>query len=294
MRLDIDSLRTFKTVLETGGVTRAARKLHLTQSAVSHKLARLEVQIGRPILVKRPGGIAPTAEGQSLLGYAERLVALHDEAAERFRPSKLAGHVRLGATEDTTGEKLAAVLGRFKRLHPQVSLNIRVAQSLLLQRWLNAAEIDLAIMQIFVDDKRPGDHELWREDLIWIGAQDYALEIGSRVPFVAFDENCFYRQAASQALARQRRSLDIVLECPTAAGVAAGVWHGLGIAVVGRRHLRKGLIEITSGLPAFPQICHVLRSRNGLAVDLEESIADAVLPELTGQWLEQRASVPTK
>jgi DNA-binding transcriptional LysR family regulator len=81
MRLDIESLRTFKAVLELGGVTRAAKSLNLTQSAVSHKLARLEARVGRPILIKGDGGFLPTSDGQGLLHYAERLIALHDEAA---------------------------------------------------------------------------------------------------------------------------------------------------------------------------------------------------------------------
>jgi DNA-binding transcriptional LysR family regulator len=244
VRLDIDSLRTFKTVLELGGVTRAAQRLNITQSAVSHKLARLEGRIGRPILLKRNGGIGPTAEGESLLDYAERLIALHDEAAERFRPSRLAGHVRLGATEDTIGEKLAGILGRFRRLHPQVALSIRMAQSLVLQRWLDAAEIDLAIMQAFVGEKRRGDRELWREDLIWVGAADHSVELGSTVPFVSFDENCFYRQAARKALAKKGRTLDVVLECPSVSGVTAGVRHGLGVGLIGRRYLAAGLVEL--------------------------------------------------
>lgn len=280
MRLDIDSLRTFKTVLELGGVTRAAQKLNITQSAVSHKLARLETRIGRPILVKRNGSITPTAEGESLLDYAERLVALHDEAAERFRTSKLAGHVRLGATEDTIGEKLAGILGRFRRLHPQVSLSIRMAQSSVLEQWLGAAEIDLAILQVFVEEKKRGDRELWRDDLIWVGAADHSAELGSTIPFVSFDENCFYRRAAREALAKKGRTLNVVLECPSVSGVTAGVRHGLGVGLIGRRHLGASLIELTADLPSFSQICHVLRSRKGLAVDLEAGITDAVVQEM--------------
>jgi DNA-binding transcriptional LysR family regulator len=122
IRLDIESLRTFKAVLEHGGVTRAAKSLNLTQSAVSHKLARLEERIGRPILVKNENGFTTTSDGQGLLQYAERLISLHDEAAEHFRSSELAGKIHLGATEDATSKKLSTVLGRFGRVHVNVSL----------------------------------------------------------------------------------------------------------------------------------------------------------------------------
>ena len=71
MRLDIESLRALKTVADAGGVTRAAERLHLTQSAVSHKIKRLEDRIGRPLFRRRDGGLGPTEDGIQLLRYAE-------------------------------------------------------------------------------------------------------------------------------------------------------------------------------------------------------------------------------
>lgn len=280
MRLDIDSLRTFKTVVDLGGITRAAQRLHLTQSAVSHKLARLEERIGRPLLSKGTGGILPTLDGRNLLSYAERLIALHDEAADYFRASSLAGEVRLGSTEDATGKKLAAILGRFRRAHPQVSLSIKVAQSLTLQEWLKAGEVDFAILQVFADEIRPGDHELWREDLIWVRSVDHPIEIGRAIPFVSFDRQCFYRVAALPRLAESGRMLNVVLECPSAEGVRAGVRHGLGLALLNRRNMVPGLMEVTADLPAFPPVCHVLRRRSETATTLEQSLTEAVLAEM--------------
>ncbi len=282
MRLDIDSLRAFKTVLELGGVTRAAHKLNLTQSAISHKLTRLEERIGRPILLKGGSGFVPTSDGRSLLSYAERLIALHDEAAAHFRSSELAGEVRLGTTEDAACEWMAAVLGRFRRLHPRVSLSIRVAQSLVLEQWLRAGDLDLAMMQIFAHEKEPHDLELWREDLIWVQSIDHPFTLDDSIPFVSFDQNCFYRRAAQDALVATGRHLNIVLECPSCDGVTAGVRHGLGVGVISRRQLRPGLMEIEGDLPVFPQICHIARSSNALPADLEKTLMEAVSQEMIG------------
>ena len=280
MRLDIDSLRAFKTVLEMGGVTRAAHRLNLTQSAVSHKLARLEDRIGRPILLKSGGGFVLTSDGRSLLSYAERLIALHDEATAHFQSSDLFGEVRLGATEDAACEALSALLGQFRRLHPRVGLSIRVAQSLLLDQRLSAGELDLAVMQTFVHEKKPDDLELWKEDLIWVQSADHPAVLDSQIPFVSFDTNCFYRRAAQDALAMTGRCLSIVLECPSCDGVKAGIRHGLGVGVMSRRHLGPGLVEIKDGLPAFPQICQVIRSGKRLAKDLESALVETVAQEM--------------
>lgn len=280
MRLDIDSLRAFKTVVELGGVTRAAQKLNLTQSAISHKLARLEERIGRPIAFKSGAGVTPTADGRSLLAYAERLIALHDEAAAHFTSSELTGQVHLGSSEDAATNRLVGVLGRFRRLHPRVSLSIRVAMSLRLQQWLTEGDVDLAVMQVFANEKEPGDLELWREDLIWVQSADHPMKLGRNIPFVSFDSHCFYRRTAQAALLDSGRSLDIVLDCPSAHGVQSGVRNGLGVGIIGRRRMIEGLTEITEGLPAFPAVCHVLRSGKRLAPELDASLTDAIVQEM--------------
>lgn len=280
VRLDIDSLRAFKTVVELGGVTRAANRLNLTQSAVSHKLLRLEERIGRPILIRDATGIAPTADGRSLLSYAERLVSLHDEAALHFTTSEFTGTVRLGATEDAACKGLTAVIGRFGRLHPNVSITVRVAQSLVLQRWLDDGLIDVAVMQVFAEARHSGDVELWRDELLWIDSPDHPTKPGVVVPFVAFDENCFYKRAAREALAAEGRELRTVLECPSGEGVKAGVRHGLGIGVLNRRQLDASVREIHGDLPGFPPILQIARSARRLPAGLERTLLTTICENL--------------
>lgn len=279
MRLDIDSLRAFKVVLELGGVTRAAEKLYLTQSAVSHKISRLEEKLGRPILCKGPQGLMPTAEGVQLLNFASRLVAIHDEAVEFFKRSDLSGEIRLGTTEDAIDSKMSAVFGRFRRSNPLASMHIRVAQSLLLNEWLNTSEIDLAILQVFVNQKVPGDTELWREDLLWVESINHPLIFNSCVPFVSFDKNSFYGLAAKNKLEEVGLKLENVVECPSREGVKAAVLNGLGVTLLSRRNLTEGLTEVAGGLPKLPQVCHVLRSHPAAGGPLLRNLVDAVLNE---------------
>ena len=113
IRLDIESLRAMKAVATAGSVTRAAVKLNLTQSAVSHKIKRLEERIGRPIFLRADGSLVVTEDGVHLLNYAERLVGVHDEAVALFSRNELSGHIRLGVTQDITGSGIARVLARF-------------------------------------------------------------------------------------------------------------------------------------------------------------------------------------
>ena len=192
MRLDIESLRAVKTVADAGGVTRAAERLHLTQSAVSHKIKRLEDRIGRPLFRRYDGGWGPTEDGVQLLRYAERLLAVHDEAVARLGSRELSGALRLGITEDTTGAGIAGILGRFARVHPKVSLSARVEQSLVLLERVKRGEIDLAVMQVFEKDVSPSDRVLWRDDLVWAQSPDFEPPADNALPFVSFDQRCLY------------------------------------------------------------------------------------------------------
>ena len=105
-RLDIDALRTLCAIVDHGGITRASEHLSLSQSAVSHKMKRLEQNIDCTLLTRRPGAPLLSSEGQRLLKYARRILALHDEALLSFSKQPLTGKIRLGMTEDVTSSDL--------------------------------------------------------------------------------------------------------------------------------------------------------------------------------------------
>ena len=277
MRLDIDYLRAFRTVLEQGGVTRAAQSLNLTLSAISHKISRLEDRIGRRLLQRVDGVVTPTSEGRLLLSYAERLLSLHDEAASYFRQSEISGIIQLGTTESAAATRFMAVLQNFRRLNPRIEVRVKVEQSLMLDRWLSSGIIDMAVLQTFVTKVQHGDLALWEDELVWVGPRDIPLDLEDEIPFVSFDRHCFYRRSAHQALATAGRKFTVVMDCPSSEGVRAAVRSGLGCALMGRKDMSEDLIELDHGLPRFPRICHVLRSANRLAPEVEQSLRDAVL-----------------
>lgn len=123
-RLEIDALRALLAIRHHGGITKAATALGLSQSAVSHKIRRLEVSLDCELL-GRKGGALFTAAGADLLDYASRILGLHDEALLSLSKTPLAGRLALGLTEDTACSDLARILGRFGRLHPSVTVRTR-------------------------------------------------------------------------------------------------------------------------------------------------------------------------
>lgn len=258
-RLDIDALRALRAIKLHGGVTRAAEALGLTQSAVSHKVKRMETSLGCELLDRRPGGSMFTREGQGLLEYALKILGLHDEALVSFAKSDLAGRILLGFTEDTTCSDLSRILGRFRRLHPQVAVRTKVRMSLVLRSMLEHGELDVAILQVFAHEVRPTDVVLFRENLHWVKSRDLSLGPEEAIPFLSFDDDCFYRRWALDISQDGGADLETVFECSSAAGIVAAVNAGLGVALLSDRHLHPDMEIIDTRLPAPPSLAYVVR-----------------------------------
>lgn len=279
-RLDIDALQALCAIQDQGGVTRAAAHLALSQSAVSHKIKRLEAHLGRTLLTRRTGGPAFTEEGQKLLSYARRILALHDEAVQSLSSRPLKGHLRLGMTEDTTSSGLSRILGRFARLHPDVTVRTHVAQSLVLEDQLDRGEIDLAVMQIFQHRMQPADQLIYLDKLHWVKARDYVLDLNSPVPFLAFDSNCFYKHWAEQTAHLPPAGLAMAFECASAAGIVSAVASGLGVALLNARHLTPEIEVIDEAFGVTPpDIAYVVRIGSKSRSDIARSLAAGIAGE---------------
>jgi len=274
-RLDIDALRALRAIRQHGGITRAAEALGLTQSAVSHKIKRLETSLDCELLTRRPGAVIFTPAGEELLDYAARILGLHDEALLSLTRTDLAGRILLGLTEDTTCSDLSRILGRFHRLHPQVAVRTKVRMSLVLRAMMERGELDAAIIQVFAHEVRPTDLVLLREDLHWVKAPDLVIPDGGAIPFLSFDDECFYRQWALDIGQDGGALLETVFECTSSAGIVAAVTAGLGVALLSDRHLRPEMEVIRTRLPAPPGLAYVVRrARKTRSPALDSLIAE--------------------
>jgi len=258
-RLEIDALRALSAIRHHGGITRAATALGLSQSAVSHKIKRLETSLDCDLLDRRPGGPMFTAAGEDLLDYASKILGLHDEALLSLSRTSVAGRVALGLTEDTTCSHLSSILGRFRRLHPQVAVRTKVRMSLVLRDMLERSELDAAILQVFSHEVRPTDLVLSREKLHWVRHPDFVLPPEGPLPFLSFDDDCFYRHWALDIGQDSGVVLENVFECSSSSGIVSAVMAGLGVALLNERHLRPEMQIITDRLPAPPALAYVVR-----------------------------------
>src|SRR5258708_18829946 len=128
--MDLELLRSFVSVIDAGGFTRAGERVHRTQSTVSQQIRRLEDSFGRPLLLRKGKRVAPTEEGERLLSYARRILALAEEARDVVARPAPARIVRLGVPEDFPAHRLAHMLSKFTRSRPRLLLDVLCALSL--------------------------------------------------------------------------------------------------------------------------------------------------------------------
>ncbi|NNF54308.1 MAG: LysR family transcriptional regulator [Acidimicrobiales bacterium] len=282
MQLDVESLRTLLAVLDHGGMTRAAEHLNLSQSAVSWKIKRLEERVGRPLLIRDGHQIRPTRDTRALLDDARALVEIHDRASARLVSTELSGTVRLGSNEEVDPATMALLLGRFKHTHPRASIEFLIDHTEHLVRDLEAAAIDIAIVQVADADLQPTDTVLWTDQLRWVTSCECWSDPQVPVPLITFGDHCFYRSLSEPFLVEAGIEHVVTYSASSIAGVKAAIEAGLGVGVLGSRYIGGDITPWDRGLslPALPVIHQIVRTVPGDTPDVARALVDAIAAEL--------------
>jgi DNA-binding transcriptional LysR family regulator len=229
--LDLDLLRSFVSVIDAGGFTRAGERVHRTQSTVSQQIKRLEEDFGRTLLNRVGKRVVPTEDGERLLAYARRLLSLAEETRDVLARPKGEGVVRLGIPEDFAAYRLTKMLASFSRSHPTLRLDVRCDQSIYLRRDLGRGELDLALTK-----REAGEGSAiaaWPERLHWVTSKAQPVDIKvDSVPLIFFPTGCLYRNRAVHAVEASGRSWHIAYTSSSLAGIQAAIGAGLGLSIL--------------------------------------------------------------
>ena len=229
--LDLELLRSFVSVVDSGGFTRAGERIHRTQSTVSQQIKRLEDDIGQPLLIRTAKDVAPTEAGERLLSYARRLLALAEEARDVMTRSGNEGAVRLGVPEDFAAYRLTKLLAAFSRSHPGLRLDVRADQSANLKRDLERGELDLALFKRAAGEK--GGIAVWPERVHWVTSKSHPRDTRTgSVPLIGFPVGCLYRAGAIHALESAGRAWHMAYTSSNLAGIQAAVAAGMGLSIL--------------------------------------------------------------
>jgi DNA-binding transcriptional LysR family regulator len=230
--LDLELLRSFVSVVDSGGFTRAGERVHRTQSTVSQQIKRLEDDLGQPLLNRTAKDVTPTEAGERLLSYARRLLSLAEEARDVMARPGHEGAVRLGIPEDFAAYRLAKLLATFSRARPGLRLDVRADQSMYLRRDLERGELDLALLKRDAGEK--GGIAVWPERVHWVTSKTHPIDSAAirSVPLIGFPAGCLYRARAIHAIESAGRPWHMAYTSSSLAGIQAAVAAGLGLSIL--------------------------------------------------------------
>lgn len=195
--LDLGTLRSFVTIAETGSMTRAAERLFLTQSAISMQIKRLETSLGFSVFERSARGMAPSSEGEQLLDFAQRMLALNDEAMGRLTSPDYEGVVRFGVPGDIVYPQIPRVLKEFSRDFPRVQIKFTTMGTFNLLREYQQGKHDIVLTT--EQKPREGGEVIVTHPLVWIGAKDGHAWKKRPLP-LGFARHCAFSAGVTKAL----------------------------------------------------------------------------------------------
>ena len=277
-------LRSFCAVVESRHFTQAARRLGLRQSTVSQHVARLEAQLGRVLLMRDTHHVQPTADGETLFGFAREILDVETRICAWRSGSERRARIRFGVSEDLTLDRLPGLLSRFIEASPWIDLDLTVGLSGHLRQSLDAGRLDLVLAKIpaaTLGAEESRLHLLWRERPVWVGDPRPAPSDDAPLPIVVYDDLAsITRRLAIASLDTAGRRWRLAGTSGTLTGLLAAVRSGLGVSLQSRQVLAAGVTMAPEGLglPEPPELAFVVFGRSarlqGPAARLAAAIID--------------------
>lgn len=250
--LDLDVLRTFVAIAETGSFTMAASAVFRTPSAVSMQIKKLEETLGASVFSRDARSVSLTQDGEMLMGYARRMLALNREAVSKFIVPDIAGVVRLGSPDDYGERVLPNVLKRFAQTHPSIAVDVTIDMSVNLRRRLAERQLDLTLFTVCRNV--PADAEiLLAEPVVWAGAKGGCAYLREPLPVSLWEEGCVWRADALEALGREGRDYRVAYMSAHTAGQRAAILADLAVAPLPKSFIGDDIVALgpQEGLPTL-------------------------------------------
>jgi DNA-binding transcriptional LysR family regulator len=182
-QLDLNLLAVLETVLSERSVVRAARRLHVTPSAISNALARLRHALGDPLVIRSGRGVVPTPRAAALVPTLSRALRDIDRAihGDAFDPASTTGQFTLAIADAGQIVQVPRLASDFAKAMPRATLRVVGIDTLLSSGGLAGTEVDLALAGL--DDGTPGIHvrPLYEERSVLVARREHPLA-GASVP----------------------------------------------------------------------------------------------------------------
>ena len=275
MNLQIDYLRTFLALAEKKSFTRAGVQVNKSQTAVSMQIKRLEDEIGRKLFDRSAKTVKLTAEGNTLINYARRMVREHDDAVRALSKPNLEGFIRFGSPEHYTIGLLPELLARFASSYPDVLVEMRCENSDKIKEAIDKGELDIGICTQTTEGGRVIAHD----PLVWTADPGFILQPHKTLSLAVFDGDCIFRTWAVEALEKAGVKYRIVYVSRSISGLLDAVRAGFAIAPVIQSNVPPDLktVGIEDGLPVLPVSNIVLHKTRKTTSETIECFCDHII-----------------
>lgn len=234
--MNFADLQIFKAVVDEGGIVKAAQKLHRVPSNITTRIKQLETTVGIPLFHRQRQRLHLSPSGELLLGYAERLIGLSEEARNALTGTAPRGVLKLGALESTTASRLPELLAAFHRRYPDVRLELTTGTNDELVTGVANRQLDAAFIAEPPPTRELGHLPVFRERLTIISSLDRPPITKPRdtdgLSIIAFPQGCAYRRVLQRWLKRDSLAGMRVLEFSSYHAIIACVAAGAGIALM--------------------------------------------------------------
>jgi DNA-binding transcriptional LysR family regulator len=236
--LDLAALQVFKAVVDEGGISPAAKKLHRVQSNVTTRIQQLEASLGTKLFYREKRRLVLSPEGSLFLKYTRQLLELSDQARTAMLGDTPRGVFRVGTLESTAAGRLPPLLSRFHDKYPAVRVELTTGTTDALVDAVLTRRVEAA----FVADCSVADQlelmPVFAEELVVIAPRSHpkirsARDVRSDT-IISFPSGCAYRRHLQAWLATGDIVPDKVLDLSSYHAIVACVASGSGIAIAPR------------------------------------------------------------
>ncbi len=283
--MDLGDLQIFRAVVQAGGVTRAAERLNRVQSNITTRVRQLEAELGVDLFIREGKRLHLSPAGRVLLGYADRLLDLAQEAREALQDDKPRGLLRLGSMESTASVRLPVPMNEYLQRYPEVSLELTTGNPVKLSAALLNGDIDAAIAAEPLADVPFEKVPLYDEEMVIVAAAGHppikSPKDASPNTVLAFETGCPYRLRLENWFAHAGEMPERIVEISSYHAMLGCVVAGMGISLVARMVLstfpEAQLLSLHRLPPGLDRAMTVLMWRKGTLSPKVRALRDVLI-----------------
>ena len=238
--MEINDLRIFQTVAYENSISKAALKLGYAQSNITMRIKLLENELNTTLFIRNNKGTIITSNGEKLLKYTDKILALISEVNKEFLPSNVASTIKIGATQTISASILPKLFSLFCAQNPQVSLKLKTEKQEILLDMVIKDELDGAFISSNIESSKIKQVITFKENPVLVSSVSIDDIKNLTIPIIVnSDTSCPYRNLLQKWLIYNNSKPSTVIEFDSLESILVGITEGLGISLLPKSILPK-------------------------------------------------------